>query len=366
MKLSNYLYKVDQKPIFQILDPEGNVINPEFEPKMSQAELLEIYKVMILSRITDTKAFQYQRQGRMLSYVLNTGHEACQVGAASALQDHDWVSPYFRDIGIFLYRKIPLESFLLYWYGNERGSYMDPLKHILPINIIIGSSINIGAGLALSSKLLNKKEVVLATIGDGGSAHEEFYAGLNYASVYKAPLVVAIQNNQYAISTPRKTASNSETLSQKAIAFGIPGMRVDGNDVLAVHVAVKEFVESSRQGNGAGLLELITYRMLGHTTNDNVKLYRSSEEEEEWKLKDPIKRFQKYLLNRKILTQELIDEIEQTTVKYVSEVHQRITTYGHIVKPIEIFEHIYDEMTPQLKEQYEQYELFLKSTEERK
>ncbi|WAN63331.1 Pyruvate dehydrogenase E1 component alpha subunit [Candidatus Phytoplasma rubi] len=355
------LYNPLQKKKLQILDIEGKVINPKLEPNISKDELLKMYKTMILCRISDIKAVQYQRQGRMLSYVINQGHEAGQVGTASALQKQDWISPYFRDIGLYLYRDIPLENIYLYWFGNEKGSKMDPKKRILPVNIIIGSSINIGTGLALASKIQNKNEVTLATIGDGGTAHEEFYAGLNFASVYQAPLVVVIQNNQYAISTPRKIASNSETLAQKAYAFGIPGIQVDGNDVLAVHIAVKQFVERARQKKGPGLLEIVTYRMGAHTTNDNTILYRSKEEEAEWKLKDPIIRFQKYLLNKKILTQDMIEEIEKETEKYVNEVHEKIMSYGSKVEPIEIFEHVYDEMTSQLKEQYSEYESFLKT-----
>ncbi|WEK82676.1 MAG: pyruvate dehydrogenase E1 component subunit alpha [Candidatus Phytoplasma pruni] len=355
-----------KKQRLQILDSEGNVVNPQLEPKIPEEKLLKMYKTMVLARVSDIKAVQYQRQGRMLSYVINRGHEGGQVGSAAALEDQDWVSPYFRDIGIYLYRGIPLENIYLYWYGNEKGSKMDPSKRILPVNIIIGSGINIGAGLALASKLQNKKEVTIATIGDGGTAHEEFYAGLNYASVYKAPLVVLIQNNQYAISTPRKVASNSETLAQKSYAFGIPGIQVDGNDVLAVYAAVKEFTEAARNGEGASLIEIFTYRMGAHTTNDNPNLYRSKEEEEEWNKKDPIERFKKYLLKKNVLTEEMVEQINQEAEKYVSEVHEKITSYGANVEPIEIFEHLYYEMTPQLKEQHAEYEQFLKSKEEGK
>ncbi|TVY12279.1 pyruvate dehydrogenase (acetyl-transferring) E1 component subunit alpha [Candidatus Phytoplasma pini] len=347
----------------QILDFEGNIVNYQLEPKLSEEKLLKMYKTMVLSRVADIKAVEYQRQGRMLNYVINKGHEAGQVGSASALQDSDWVSPYFRDIGIYLYRGIPLENVYLYWFGNEKGSKMDFSKHMLPVNIIIGSSINIGAGLALASKLQNKKEVTLATIGDGGTAHGEFYEGLNYASVYQVPLVVAIQNNQYAISTPRKIASRTETLAEKAYAFGIPSIQVDGNDILAVHVAMKKYIEEARQGKGPSLIEIFTYRMGAHTTNDNTSLYRSKDEELEWQKKDPIQRFQKYLSNKNILTSELINKIEEEAKNHVHETHQRILNYGDKVEPIEIFENIYDQMTPQLKEQYKEHQEFLKTLE---
>ncbi|KXT29373.1 pyruvate dehydrogenase (acetyl-transferring) E1 component, alpha subunit [Candidatus Phytoplasma oryzae] len=349
------------KKMFQILDLEGKVINSDFEPKINKQDLLKMYKIMILTRIADVSAVRYQRQGRMLSFVMNQGHEASQIGTASALKENDWISPYFRDLGIYLYRDIPLHKPYLYWYGNEIGSDIPASKHILPVNIIIGSSINIGAGLAFASKFQNKKEVVVATIGDGGTAHEEFYAGLNYASVLQVPLVVVIQNNQYAISTPRKIASKTETLAEKSYAFGIPGLQVDGNDVLAVHAAVKEIVERARQGNSPGLIELVTYRMGAHTTNDNPNLYRDKKEEEEWRKKDPILRFQKYLLNKNILTSELINQIEEETKKYVEKVQNEIEQYGNKVKPIDIFKHIYDTMTSQLLEQYNEYTNFLKN-----
>ncbi|MDO7987098.1 MAG: pyruvate dehydrogenase (acetyl-transferring) E1 component subunit alpha [Sweet potato little leaf phytoplasma] len=352
--------------MLQVLDEQGFVINSEFEPNLSNEELLKIYEFMVFTRETDTAAFQYQRQGRMLSYVLNTGHEACQIGIAAACADNDWISPYFRDLGMFLYRGVSVENILLYWYGNERGSAIEAQKRILPVNIIIGSSINIGAGLALASKLDNKRDVTIATIGDGGTASEEFAAGLNYAAVFQVPLVVAIQNNQYAISTPRKVACYAESLAQKAIAFGIPGIRVDGNDILAVYTAAKHFIESARNGNGPSLLELYTYRLLGHTTNDNPSLYRSKSEEEEWFKKEPISRFQKYLINKNILTDELINKIKQNVIDKIKEAHKRILTYANIVEPKEVFEHTYETMTPQLKMQLHDYESFLKSTEEGK
>ncbi|WIA07535.1 MAG: pyruvate dehydrogenase E1 component subunit alpha [Candidatus Phytoplasma cynodontis] len=353
------LFNPLNKKMFQILDLEGKVINSDFEPKISQEELLKMYKIMILTRIADIRAVQYQRQGRMLNYAINQGHEATQIGIAAALQEKDWISPYFRDLGLYLYRDIPLAKPYLYWYGNEIGSDVSPDKRILPVNIIIGSGINIGSGLALASKIQNKKEIVLATIGDGGTAHEEFYAGLNYASVFEVPLIVVIQNNQYAISTPRSIASKTETLAEKSYAFGIPGIQVDGNDVLAVYAVVKELGERARQGKGPALIESFTYRMGAHTTNDNPKLYRDRSEEIEWSKKDPIIRFEKYLLNKNILNPELIEKIKEETDIYVKETHQSIIQYGDKVEPIEIFQYTYDKMTSQLEEQYNEYKKFL-------
>ncbi|WP_246833703.1 thiamine pyrophosphate-dependent dehydrogenase E1 component subunit alpha [Texas Phoenix palm phytoplasma] len=358
------VYEPLKKKRFQILDLEGNIIDGQKEPNISDEKLLKMYKTMILARVSDVKALQYQRQGKMSAYILNKGHEAAQIGSAAAMDKNDWFSPYFRDIGFFLYRDPNfLEDAYLYWYGNEKGSKRAIDLKCLPVNIIIGSGITIAAGLAMASKLQNKKEITVATIGDGGTAHDEFYSGLNFASVFKSPLLVIIMNNQYAISTPRRIASNTYTLAEKCYAFGIPGIQVDGNDVLAVYTAVKQFSEDVRQGQGPGLIELVTYRMGAHTTNDNPSLYRSKEEELEWEAKDPIIRFQKYLLNKNILTKELIENIQKETEQFVSQIHSKIISYGNKVKPIEIFQHMYHEMTPQLKEQLKEHESFLDSLE---
>ena len=245
----------------EILDAQGNVINAKLEPKIDKETLLKMYKTMTLGRVADIKALQYQRQGRMLTYAPNMGQEAAQVGSMAALDKKDWLSPGFRDLNLMLYRGVPLKQIYLYWYGNEWGNHFEEDMRILPINIIIGSKVAHAAGLAYASKILNKGEVALAVIGDGGTSHGEFYEGLNFAASYDAPLVVLIQNNQYAISTPRRKATKAETLAQKAVAFGAEGIQVDGNDVLAMYVAMQTAAEHARSGKGVVLIEAVTYRM---------------------------------------------------------------------------------------------------------
>ncbi|CCV63728.1 Pyruvate dehydrogenase E1 component, alpha subunit (AcoA/PdhA) [Alteracholeplasma palmae J233] len=347
----------------QILDPQGKVVDAKLEPKLSKEQLLKMYRTMVLERVADIKALQFQRQGRMLTYALNKGQEAAQVGAAAAMEKQDWVSPAFREVGIYLYKGVPLENIYLYWYGNENGSKMDPEARILPVNIIIGSQINLGAGLAMASKIQGKNEVTLATIGDAGSSHGEFYEGLNYAASFKAPYVVMIQNNQYGISTPRRKATAAETLAQKAVAFGIPGIQVDGNDVLAVYAATKEAFDRARNGEGPTLIEAYTYRMGAHTTNDDPTLYRSREEEAEWDLKDPIARFKAYLIDKGHLTEEENTKLEEEINEEVIETFKKVESYGTNVDLLEVFEHTYAEMTPQLKEQYEEHKAFLAEKE---
>jgi pyruvate dehydrogenase E1 component alpha subunit len=251
-----------------------------------------------------------------------------------------------------LYRDVELKQLYLYWYGNEWGNHFPEEARVLPVNVIIGSQINHAAGIAYASKILKKEEVALAMVGDGGTSHGNFYEGLNFAASYDAPLVVVIQNNQYAISTPRKKATKAKTLAQKAVAFGIPGIQVDGNDVLAMYVAVKAAADYARAGNGPVLVEAVTYRMGPHTTSDDPTIYRADSEVEIWAKRDPIDRFKTYLIDKKLLTEEEDQKLEEEFNAFVLESFKHVETTGE-VKLEDIFKYTYEEMTPQLTEQYE-------------
>ncbi|BCR36757.1 pyruvate dehydrogenase (acetyl-transferring) E1 component subunit alpha [Mariniplasma anaerobium] len=347
-----------KKKRLSILDEKGKIVNKELEPDIDKKTLLNMYKTMALGRIADTKALQYQRQGRMLTYAPNKGQEAAQVGAAAAMQEQDWFVPAFRELNAMLYRGVTLEQIYLYWYGNEWGSHFDEGVKVLPINIIIGSQINHASGVAYASKILKKNEVAVASIGDGGTSHGEFYEGLNFASSFDLPLVVMIQNNQYAISTPRKKATKAETLAQKAVAFGIPGMQVDGNDILAMYVAMKESIEYARSGKGPVLIEAYTYRLGPHTTSDDPTLYREDKEVEMWEKRDPMIRFKKYLIDKGYWSEKEDKALEAEQTKFVGETFKKVEQSG-TEDLLDIFQYTYKEMTPQLKEQYETHKKFL-------
>lgn len=347
-----------KKKQLSILDAKGKITNPELEPKIKKEELLKMYKTMALGRVADTKALQYQRQGRMLTYPPNKGQEAAQVGAMAAMEPNDWLSPAFRELNMMLYRGIGLDKLYLYWYGNEWGNHF-PIEHrVLPINVIIGSQVTHAAGLAYASKILKKNEVALATIGDGGTSHGEFYEGLNFAASYDAPLVVVIQNNQYAISTPRKKATKAETLAQKAVAFGIPGIQVDGNDVLAMYVATKAAADHARSGKGPVLIEAVTYRLGAHTTSDDPTIYRSNDEVAEWEKKDPLIRFKQYLIDKKYWSEEEDQKLDEENNTFVGETFKKVEQTG-VADLLDIFKYTYKEMTPQLTEQYEYMKKYL-------
>jgi len=342
----------------EILDPKGQIINAKLEPKLDKELLLKMYKTMKLGRVADIKALQFQRQGRMLTYAPNKGQEATQVGSMAALEKKDWLSPSFRELNAMLFRDVELKQLFLYWYGNEWGNHFPEESRILPVNVIIGSQINHAAGIAYASKILKKEEVALAMVGDGGTSHGNFYEGLNFAASYDAPLVVVIQNNQYAISTPRKKATKAKTLAQKAVAFGIPGIQVDGNDILAMYVAVKEAADYARAGNGPVLVEAVTYRMGPHTTSDDPTIYRQDSEVEAWAKRDPIDRFKIYLIEKKLLTEEEDLKLDEEYNTFVLESFKEVENTGE-VKLEDIFKYTYEEMTPQLTEQYEKMKKYV-------
>jgi pyruvate dehydrogenase E1 component alpha subunit len=348
-----------KKERFQVLDDDGRVINPKDEPKIDDGTLLNMYRTMMLARIADIKALQYQRQGRMLTYAPVQGQEAAQIGPMAVLEPQDWLAPAFREFAAMLYRGVTLEQLYLYWYGNERGSKFSDGVNVLPINIPIGSQVNHAAGLAYASKIQNKNQVVVTYIGDGGTSHGEFYEGMNFASVFQAPMIAIIQNNQYAISTPRAKATRAETLAQKAIAFGIPGIQVDGNDVLAMYAVTKEAADRARKGQGPTLIEAFTYRMGPHTTSDDPTIYRSEEEVEEWRKKDPIKRFKAYLINKKLWSEEQDQQLSQELEQYVGDTFKTVENSDNPTID-EVFDYTFAENPVDLVHQKEKYMKYLK------
>ncbi|MBU5312846.1 pyruvate dehydrogenase (acetyl-transferring) E1 component subunit alpha [Tissierella carlieri] len=343
---------------YSILNVDGEVLKEEDLPSLSNDELLYLYKTMLYSRIIDEKALSYQRQGRMLTYAPNIGQEAAQVGSAYAMEKEDWLVPAFRELGAWLIRGVPLKNIYLYWYGNEWGSYMPEDVKVLPVSVPIASQYQHAAGIGMANNIKEEKNVVVTYVGDGGTSHGDFHEALNFAAVFKAPVVFIIQNNQYAISVSRKQQTMSKTLAQKAIAYGMPGIVVDGNDIFAMYSATKEAIDRARNGEGPTLIEAFTYRLGAHTTSDDPTLYRKDEEVQEWWKKDPILRFKKYLLNKNILTEEWEEktkkELEIDVMSTFEEIENKSDTLIE-----DIFKYHYETMPPQLEEQLEDYKAFL-------
>ncbi len=337
----------------QIMNAEGEIVRQDLMPAIDPDKLMKMYETMSFQRMVDTKALQYQRQGRMLTYAPNLGQEATQVGTIAATETTDWMASAFRELGAWLWREIPLYNIFLYWYGNEMGSKMPEGVRVLPVSVPIASQYQHAAGLAYASKLKGEKDVSIAYVGDGGTSQGDFHEALNFASVMQTPTIFIIQNNQYAISVPRKSQTGAKTLAQKALAYGIPGIQVDGNDIFAVYAAMEEAVERARNGRGPTLIECYTYRLGAHTTADDPTKYREDAEVEEWKKKDPIDRLRKYLVKSGRWDQEREDQLLKDYEQEVTETFKKVENSGDY--PLEdVFQYHFATMPSNLEEQYEE------------
>jgi len=337
--------------MFQILKPDGT-LHPDVKPPISDQETLQLYQKMVFIRLADQKALMLQRQGRMGTYAPIHGQEACQVGSAYILQGGDWVFPAFRELAASLMMGIPLKTVYLYWMGNEEGSRAPEGINVMPVSIPVGTHPLHAVGTAWAAKIKGDKIVTIAYFGDGATSKGDFHEAMNLAGVFKTPTLFFCQNNQFAISVPRKIQTASETIAQKAIAYGVDGIQVDGNDLFAVYIVTKEAVAKARSGGGSTLIEAVTYRFGPHTTADDPTKYRREDEIEPWKQLDPLVRLRLYLKERELWS----DEVEKRmTEEAQKEIDQAVKEAEAIPVPEleEIFKYVYAEMTPQLKEQME-------------
>ncbi|HEY5674723.1 MAG TPA: pyruvate dehydrogenase (acetyl-transferring) E1 component subunit alpha [Malonomonas sp.] len=277
-----------------ILAPDGQV-DESLMPELSDSQLLQIYELLCYTRMADQRALDLQREGRLGTYPSSLGQEAAQIGSGFALRAQDWIFPAFRELGVMLCHNYPLELIYRFWTGDERGQQTPEGVNIFPMCIAVGTHVLHAAGAALAAKYRGDDMVAAAFLGDGGTSKGDFHEALNMAGVYKLPLVVICQNNQWAISVPRQTQTGAETLAQKAIAHGIRGVQVDGNDVLAVYQATKEALDRARNGEGTTFIECETYRMSDHTTADDARRYRDPEEVKKWQERDPLLRMRRFL-----------------------------------------------------------------------
>jgi len=349
-----------KKKILEVLDYKGNIVDEKLVPTIDDEILLKMYKTMLLGRVADTKALQYQRQGRMLTYAPIKGQEAAQVGVIAALDKEDWMVPAFREMAGMLYKGADLKQLFLYWYGNEEGNKFNRELKILPISVPIASQINHAAGVAYASKLQELKEVTVAYVGDGGTSHGEFHEGVNFAATISLPLIVIIQNNQWAISTPRSVQTIAETLAQKAVAYGIPGIQVDGNDPLAMYIATKEAKERALKGEGPTIIEALTYRLGPHTTSDDPTIYRSDEELKYWEQRDPLIRFKKYMIDKELWSDDLEEKQIEEYNDYVNKTFKEVEETG-LIELDEVFKYNYETNHKDLEDQINDYKEFLES-----
>ncbi len=334
----------------QILDENGKV-DKKLEPNIPEKELIELYRWIYLGREFDEKMLKLQRQGRIGTFGPSIGQEAAHCVPAYLLTDKDWMVGAFRESGARLIRGETMEQALHFYNGFEEGNAKPENSHILPISIIVGSQMLHAVGIGYSMKYKGIKDAAVITFfGDGATSEGDFHEAMNFAGVWQTPTVFICQNNQWAISMPRHKQTHSKTLAQKAIAYDIPGIQVDGNDPLAMYVATKEALDRARSGGGPTLIEAVTYRLMMHTTADDPTKYRTDKEVEEWRAKDPLKRMKIYLVNKGIWNDEketqLADEIK-------SEIDNAVKAFEEKTdfKPEILFDHAYGNPHYTLKEQ---------------
>ncbi|HEY4911816.1 MAG TPA: pyruvate dehydrogenase (acetyl-transferring) E1 component subunit alpha, partial [Methylomirabilota bacterium] len=285
-----------QSPIerLSILDSEGN-LDTALEPKLAADDVKRLYRAMVLGRRLDERMLKLQRQGRIGTFAPIKGQEAAQIGSVFTLRPGDWLVPSFRETGAMLWRGWPIEKILSLYAGRLEGSSPGPEQRDLPVTIPVATQLPHAVGLAYGIQYRGEDAVVMTYFGDGATSEGDFHEACNFAGVWHVPVVFVCQNNQWAISVPLKKQTNSRTIAQKAIAYGFPGIQVDGNDVLAVYAASREAVDRAQAGEGPTLIECVTYRLGVHTTADDPTKYRTDEEVKAWEQKDPLTRFRAYL-----------------------------------------------------------------------
>ncbi|GGD63679.1 pyruvate dehydrogenase (acetyl-transferring) E1 component subunit alpha [Paenibacillus nasutitermitis] len=319
--MSKVPYEVQTEPVqpLSVLSPDGEIVNKEYLPELTDDQLKEIMYRMVFTRTWDERAVNLGRQGRLGFYAPVSGQEASMVGSVYALNKDDFVCPGYRDMPQIVWHGLPLYQAFLYSRGHQHGGQIPEGVNVLMPQIIIGAQILHATGVAMAFKKRNEKRVAITFTGDGGSSEGDFYEGMNFAGVFKLPVIYVVQNNGYAITTPFEKQTAAPSIAHKAIAAGIKGVQVDGMDVLAVIKAVSEAAERGRNGEGATLIELLTYRFRPHSMADDTSKYRTKEEEGEWSLKDPIVRFGKYLEQKGLWSEEDTARVKEEAKASVNE-----------------------------------------------
>jgi len=291
-----------------------------------------MFRAMLTTRLFDLKAMNLQRQGRIGFYVPCAGQEAAQIGSASALKEDDWTLPTYRDTGVAVLRGIPVKVLLDHLMGNSAdlmlGRQMPNHWGFKSINFVsiastIAAHLPVATGIAMAIKMRKEDKVVMTYHGDGATSEGDFHCAYNFAGVYRVPVVFICENNGWAISLPSSMQTASRTFAEKAQAYGFEGVRVDGNDVLAVYKATREAVDKARKGQGPSMIECITYRMGPHSTSDDPNKYRTKEEIETWKRKDPIERFKAYLMRKGVLNEAAESSMRSDIDAEISSVIQQ-------------------------------------------
>ena len=344
--------------VIRALGDEGTLL-PEHDPKLSWDELRYVYRYMVETRLLDERLTALQRQGRIGFHVGCLGEEAAIVGSAFAMRKQDWLFPCYREFGAALLRGLPFQSFIDNMFGNDndtvRGRQMPDhytcrRAGFMSISSPVGTQITQGVGFAWAAKLRSDDVATLIYFGDGATSSNDFHSGMNFAGVFKTPSVLFCRNNGWAISVPTERQTASETFAEKGAAYGVPGVRVDGNDLFAVIWVVREAVARASRGEGPTLIEALTYRMGGHSTNDDPNAYRGSDALRPWADRDPLLRARHYLEQHGQWSERQEEELKQGLLE---RFRAAVSTAESTPRPRleSMFEDVYERLSWNLIEQ---------------
>jgi pyruvate dehydrogenase E1 component alpha subunit len=340
-----------QVQYLSVLQADGR-IDKDLEPVLADDTLLKLHRCMTLSRRFDERMLKLQRAGSIGTFAPIKGQEAAQLGAIAACRSDDWFVPSFRETAAALWRGASPVGILLYAAGYNEGGRIPEGHNDLPIAVPVGTQMLHAVGIAYGLAYREEDSIAMTFFGDGATSEGDFHEALNFAAVLQAPAIFICQNNQWAISVPRERQTRSDTLAEKALAYGMPATQVDGNDLLAVYAAAHEAIERARAGDGPTMIECVTYRMEVHTTADDPKRYRDQDEVDDWTKRDPLPRFESYLKEKSLLDDGKIEALGREIEGEIDEVWK--ATQSQMEKlgdPLSMFDHMYEALPNRLKAQ---------------
>lgn len=347
-------YKKDF-PFYQVLAPNGEIVNPELEPDLKDEELVELMRRLVWGRAYDRRVTILNQQGALGNYAPSGGQEASQLASQFALDKDDFFAGTYRDLVPLMFHGLELEKAFLWYKGHMKGNEFPEDLNAYSPQVVVGGHITHAMGVAFGMKKRGKKNITLSLSGDGATSQGDFYEGINFAGVYNVPYIAVVQNNGYGISVPVEQQTRAETLAQKAVAAGIPGIQVDGMDPLAMYAVVSKAREHAVAGKGPVLIEALTYRFGPHTMSDDPTRYRLDEEVGEWEKRDPLVRMRKHLESKKLWTKEQEEEVIETCEK---EIREALTAIGQVDKQkvSDFLKNMYEVSPQNIQEQVAEYE----------
>jgi len=348
--------RIELDPIdsLSILDEEGR-LDQALEPEIPADDLRRLYRTFLLARRFDERMLLLQRQGRIGTYLPARGHEAAVLGSVYPLRATDWLVPVWREWAAYVWRGWPLDNLILLYAGLPEGTSVPEGIRDLPVCVPMGTHVPHAVGIACAARARREDSVVLCYFGDGASSEGVCQEAMNFAGVFQAPIVFVCINNQWAISIPRSRQTRAATLAHRALAYGFPGIQVDGNDLLAMVTATREAIARAREGRGPSLIEAVTYRLAPHSTADDPKKYQDPAEVKLWEAREPLPRFRHYLRAKGVVDDALHARLEAEVDAEVRDAVERAEARMKAARPETMFDQVYAERPPEVEAQRQEF-----------